>query len=309
MSQYRNFCFTSFKTDIDWFGIDWTQAPNSIVQYIIVQGEYCKDNKQHIQGYCQLKTRARITTIKSFFGDNTMHIENRYGTHEQARDYCKQEKNGRWHDHVEYGQPREQGQRSDLIALRDRIKGGDRLRVLMDEAASDKELTLICKYNRTLKEYEGGIQTKRAKESLVKQYEGVVWRPWQKDLLDIIETEPNPRTIYWYHDPVGNSGKSYLSKYLQLSKDVYYITGGKQQDILYAYENQRIVIYDLARTYSDNMDHIYTTMENFKNGMYLSTKYESRQRIFEIPHIIVMANYEPHYDKLSKDRWDVRSTA
>ena len=37
---------------------------------------------------------------------------------------------------------------------------------------------------------------------------------------------------------------------------------------------------DLARTYSDNLDHIYTTIENFKNGCYLSTKYFSEQRVY-----------------------------
>jgi len=90
-----------------------------------------------------------------------------------------------------------------------------------------------------------------------------------------------------------------------LKEDVYYITGGKQQDILYGYENQSVIIYDLARTYADNLEHIYTTIENFKNGMYLSTKYESKQRYFKVPHIIVMANFKPDLSKLSNDRWDI----
>lgn len=308
MSQFRNFCFTSYNLETKWFDKDWSQEKDSIVQYMIVQGEFCKDQKQHIQGYCQLITRARLTTIKEFFDDKTMHIEKRYGTHEQARDYCKQEKNGRWHEYVEWGTPKEQGKRTDLLDLRDRLKEGEHLRVIIDEAVNEKELSLILKYRKPLKEYEDSVQTNRARVTLLKRYEGVIWRQWQQELLNLVDELPNPRTIVWYLDPEGNSGKSFISKYLQLSRDVYYVTGGKQQDILYAYENQHIIIYDLARTYSDNMDHIYTTIENFKNGMYLSTKYESRQRIFEIPHIIVMANYEPHYEKLSKDRWDVRHT-
>ena len=69
--------------------------------------------------------------------------------------------------------------------------------------------------------------------------------------------------------------------------------------------DEPIIIYDLARTYSDNLDHIYTTIENFKNGQYLSTKYETQQRFFKIPNIIVMANFKPDITKLSNDRWDI----
>ena len=65
------------------------------------------------------------------------------------------------------------------------------------------------------------------------------------------------------------------------------------QDILYAYGNERIIIFYLPRTYADNLDHIYTCIENFKNGQYLNTKYNSEMRVFEIPHIIVFSNFSP----------------
>ena len=59
-------------------------------------------------------------------------------------------------------------------------------------------------------------------------------------------------------------------------------TGGKVQDILYAYGDKRIIIFDLPRTYADNLDHIYTCIENFKNGQYLNTKYNSEMRVLKI---------------------------
>jgi hypothetical protein len=64
-------------------------------------------------------------------------------------------------------------------------------------------------------------------------------------------------------------------------------------------ENQPIVIIDLARTYADNLEQIYIIIENLKNGMYLNTKYETIQKIFKIPNIIVMANFKPDLNKLS----------
>jgi len=42
--------------------------------------------------------------------------------------------------------------------------------------------------------------------------------------------------------------------------------------------------------------------------MYLSTKYETIQKIFKVPHIIVMANFKPDRTKLSRDRWNIIDT-
>ena len=57
------------------------------------------------------------------------------------------------------------------------------------------------------------------------------------------------------------------------------------------------MIIDLARTYADNLEHIYTIIENLKI-----------QKIFKIPTIIVMANFKPDIKKLSSDRWDIIDT-
>jgi hypothetical protein len=75
--------------------------------------------------------------------------------------------------------------------------------------------------------------------------------------------------------------------------------------LLYAYSGQPVLIYDLARTYADNIEHIYTTIENLKNGVYLSTKYESGQRIYKVPTIVILANFKPDTSKLSGDRWNI----
>lgn len=310
-SQYRDICFTSFDEKVLWFDFDWINSPKSIIQYIIVQGELCKDGKRHIQGYCQFKGRKRLEQIKKFFGDNSMHIEKRKGSHSAARDYCKQQKNGVWHEYVERGEEVDntQGQRNDLIRIRDRIKEGITINEMMEETNDNKELHSLLQYNKPFMALERLIATEEAKKQLVDMYKDCEWRDWQRGVLELIKQKPDHRKVYWYCDLVGNTGKSYLSRYLQLTEKVYYITGGKQQDIFYAYENQPLIIYDLARSYQDNMDHIYTTIEYFKNGMFLSTKYKSEQRMFKIPHILVFANFEPHQEKLSQDRWAITKLA
>ncbi|AJD07563.1 replication-associated protein [Sewage-associated circular DNA virus-34] len=306
----RNICFTSFNLDIEWFETEWPShhlpgEETGMVQYIIVQGEFCKEGKKHIQGYAQLRGQYYLKKIKEFFGDNGLHVEPRRGTHEQARDYCKQEKNGRWHDYVEMGDQKKPGSRTDLLDVIDKIKEGETIASIISNSRDPKMVRNAVVYNRTLTAIEKQFKYDAAIKEAIKEYDGVTWRKWQEELLCYVDKDADKRKVRWYTDMGGNTGKSYITTYLTLLGKAYVVSGGKQADILYAYEDQPIVIYDLARAYEQNMDHIYVTMEYFKNGRFLSTKYESKMRVFKRPHVIVMANFPPHINKLSEDRWDI----
>lgn len=318
MTQFRNICFTSFNTDIEWETLNIGEMDTKqIIKYIIYQGELCQDGKKHIQGFIQFNTKQRLSAIKKLFKDNTLHIEVMRGTPQQARLYCTNEyidKEGKkkdiWFNQIEYGEISHivSGTRTDLITLRDKIKDGEKIDTILLETTESKEIHTILQYNKPLKKLEQTIRYESTKTKLLKQFNNTKWNKIQRKILDIIAERPDDREVNWIYDEDGNSGKSYLSKYLQLTEDLYYITGGKQNDILYGYEGQEIVIIDLARTYADNLEHIYTIIENLKNGMYLSTKYETIQKIFEVPHIIVMANFKPDTTKLSRDRWNIINT-
>jgi Mor family transcriptional regulator len=318
MTEFKNICFTSFNTDIEWETLNIGEMDTKQqIKYIIYQGELCKDGKKHIQGFLQFHKKKRMSAIKKLFNDNTLHIEPMRGTPEQARLYCTNEyidKEGNkkeiWFQQIEYGEIDHtiSGTRTDLIALKDKLVQGERLDNILINSTDNKEIHNILQYNRTLKKLEQTIRYESTKTQLLKQFENIKWNKIQTKILQIIADRPDDREVNWIYDEDGNTGKSYLSKYLQLTEDLYYITGGKQNDILYGYEGQEIVIIDLARTYADNLEHIYTIIENLKNGMYLSTKYETIQKIFKVPHIIVMANFKPDRTKLSRDRWNIIDT-
>ena len=303
---------------IDWEHFDVTKIDKKQqIKYMIIQGELCKDGKKHIQGFIQFYNKKRIDAIKKMIGDNGLHIENMKGTPEQARKYCTDEyvdKEGNhkdiWLSYKEYGEldTTISGTRTDLINLKNKIVDGNKLKDILIDSTDNKEIHNILQYNRPLKKLEEEIQMKTMREKLLKQYENVKFNKLQCKILDILVENVDDRKVHWIFDEFGNSGKSYMAKYLQLTRDTYYITGGKQNDILYGYEGQDLVIIDLARTYADNLEHIYTIIENLKNGQYLSTKYETKQKLFEIPYIIVMANFKPDKNKLSKDRWDIIDT-
>ena len=49
----------------------------------------------------------------------------------------------------------------------------------------------------------------------------------------------------------------------------------------------------------------YSAIEEIKDGMIYSGKYEGGFANIEHPHVIILANFEPEREKLSSDRWNV----
>lgn len=318
MVQSKNWCFTAFNNLEQYNDINniIQRDKKKIIKYIIYQGEYTKDNKQHIQGFIQFNDKKRLEQIKKLLDDNTAHLEIMRATPEQAKNYCKKtEKDGIkqeiFLEPQEYGDfdNTTTGKRTDLIEIKNRLIEGETLNNIMINTDDEKILRNCVQYNRTLRELQHNIQQKTQRQMVLEKYENIEWNKLQKELINIIENEEDTRKINWVYDEIGNNGKTHLAKYYVAKGDTYYITGGKQADILYSYEGQSIIIYDLARTYADNIEHIYTTIENLKNGFYLSTKYNSEQRIYnKQPTIIILANFKPDISKLSKDRWNIIDT-
>lgn len=102
-----------------------------------------------------------------------------------------------------------------------------------------------------------------------------------------------------------------MANYLVTHLNTLIITHGKLADLTYAYDGESIVIVDLARTQADKIDHMYQFMEDLKNGRVFSTKYESGNKYFKPPHVVVFANFVPDEDQQKKiwseDCWCVYS--
>lgn len=135
--------------------------------------------------------------------------------------------------------------------------------------------------------------------------EGIDYYWWQLMLLELFDTKADDRTIHWLWEAKGNAGKTTFAKHVCLNnKDAIYVCG-KGADIKYALsqmENKpKVIIWDLPR--GQKID--YKSLEEIKNGIMFSTKYESGMMIFNAPHVVVFANYEPDKERLSKDRWNI----
>lgn len=168
-----------------------------------------------------------------------------------------------------------------------------------DEASNVKYCSKEGKYHTNIK-FPKPIKTLDDK-SLYK---------WQKDLLDILVKEPDERHIYWYWEDQGNVGKSAFCKYLAYKKGALMVDG-KGADIMKAIDGYveesgdfpEIIIVDCPR---DKIDYLnYGAIEKVKNGHIFSPKYESKQLIFNCPHVVVFANETPDMTKWSKDRYKI----
>lgn len=155
-----------------------------------------------------------------------------------------------------------------------------------------------AKYPRFIHDYKRALEASKVEINEYQPRDG-----WQSDLVSYLSGPVDNRKILWFFDSIGNSGKSYFcSNYSALSK--YIITGGKNADIYYAYNYEKLVLFDLPRAKEDTV--CYDVMEAFKNGYFLSTKYECKPVRFNVPHVVVFANFRPDESKLSADRWDIR---
>jgi len=127
--------------------------------------------------------------------------------------------------------------------------------------------------------------------------------PWQQELVDIISRPcEDDRTIHWFYDKEGNKGKTQLCKYLFVNFGATVVNNGGFSDLAYVLpQDPKIVCFCLPRTLESRVN--YSAIEAIKDGLIFSGKYESKTKVFNSPHVVVMANFAPNLGALSLDRW------
>jgi len=129
---------------------------------------------------------------------------------------------------------------------------------------------------------------------------------WQKRLLKLFKEEPDDRTIHWYYGE-GNDGKTAFAKHCAMKLGAAYVNGASK-DIKYFLANMKdvpkIVIFGIPKSSEGYVS--YSALEEVKDGIIFSCKYESQMKIYNPPHVVVFANFEPDLDMISPDRWRVK---
>lgn len=263
--------------------------------YVVYQTEKCPSTgRSHQQGYVVLLKKQRRNKLSSTLLN--AHLESRNGTHTQAVKYCTKEETrieGPFYLGEDPGE-RHQGRRSDLEEVAELLRAGKTKKEVYDACPE-----VAAKYGGWIETY--GRMLRR--EQMLAGLQPFLPRPgWQTSLHDLLGGEPDSRKIHWRFEYGGNVGKSYFALHYDPA-NTFIITSGKHADIIYAYSGERVVFFDWSRKAEDSFP--YGLAESFKNGYFLSTKYQSQQMRFPVPHVVVFANFDPQRSALSEDRWDI----
>lgn len=197
------------------------------------------------------------------------------------------------------------------ISLRAAVETNHNGKVITREDSNQNNLNYISKGTNLFTNIVP-IKNKISLENMIldREYKNVVWKDWQKQILEIIDSPPVPRKIYWIFDKIGNIGKSYLAKYICIKQPNTIIGGGKTNDIFNQTLEWRklnpdepqipVVLMDVPR--SDYAHINYAAIEQLKNGFMYSGKYEGGKVYGYIPHIFIFANSEVSDGQFSNDR-------
>lgn len=128
---------------------------------------------------------------------------------------------------------------------------------------------------------------------------------WQRILKNRLYGKADDRKIIWFFDENGNQGKTWISKHIVANMEAARFTNASSKDIAHAYKGEKIVIMDFSRSNEERIN--YSILENLKDGMIFSPKYDSRSKYFSSPWVIVMANFMPNTSACSKDRWEIHT--
>jgi hypothetical protein len=139
-----------------------------------------------------------------------------------------------------------------------------------------------------------------------------VLRPWQLAIAER-HAEPPPmfhNKIYWYYEPRGAVGKTMLGRYFALRHKGVYLQGAGKHILATAFKSPSFhYIFGLTRADREKMS--YRSLESLNDNFYMSGfGVEATGMICrKTAWTIVLANFEPDYDMISRDRWVVENLA
>jgi Putative viral replication protein len=285
----RNWCFTlNNYTDDDIQRLNNLVTNSNKIQYLLYGKEVGDSGTPHLQGFVTCNQKMRLVPVKNILGSNP-HLESARNVNASIN-YCKKE--GEW---VEFGtRSNGQGARSDIKAFQDAVKEG----MLSLKQIRELHPDIYAKYPRFCIEY------------IRDNYPKVVipdhpLRQWQNHLNDILQDEPNRRSIIFVVDKIGNHGKSWFADWYQqkTGDSCQVLTPGKRSDMAYMLNpGLRVLFLDAPRAKQSDFIQ-YDFLEDLKNGRVFSPKYESIMKTYAPMHVVVLMNEDPDMSKLSRDRF------
>lgn len=290
--QLRNWCFTSY--DLENFKVP---DDDPRFRYCVYQAERCPETQRvHLQGYIEFNSAVAFGAVKQLLGDPSIHLEGRRGTRAEARAYCMKPES-RYADPIEFGQwtGGEERTRTDLNEARVKIQE----KTSWNAVLNDPELcNIIARHPRWARE----VFDARNIETPLPDIE---LRPWQEQVLDMLDEEPVKRRVIWIWSEESGTGKTTFFDFCSARFNVLPATDFP--NTLYAYDGQRVIWFDLTRSQSADYSP-YHAIEKFSNcTFHLSTKYTSTRKYVNA-HVVVTSNSPPDQLKLPQRCIEIKAT-
>lgn len=293
MSRVRSnrVCFTLNNYTVDDCQTILDLENHEDLIYMVVGEEEGESGTPHLQGFVHWKKAPKECGLK-FWKElmpfsQAAHFENARGSDEDNQKYCT--KSG---PSLEFGQPG----KAKVSRFRDLFEATKRSVAAAMEM--DPEFTMR-NYSNMQRIHDDFCGDKP-------EFDYPSLLPWQEKAVEMLEQQ-NRRQILFIVDPEGGKGKTILSIYLQVNKNCVYLCGAKSMDLAHIYSKNKqceVVIFDMSKC--TNPDYWpYNLMEQMKNGMVISTKYNSKTIFTKSKKIIVFSNEEPDREKLTKDRYQI----
>lgn len=269
------------------------------VQYGIYGRETGDSGTPHLQGYVAFNEQHTFNQAKTKLG-NRVHLELSRGTPKEASDYCK--KDG---DYNEYGSLPTQtnskkGKYELLVEWIQEINAANGPRPTDAEIAVKFPGLFGSNYRGVIKL----IDTLHVKPT---RQIGQPRDGWQRELEQQLDGQPDERSITFIVDGDGNSGKSWMARYM-LKKEpmkTQLLRIGKRDDLAHSLDARKsIFIFDIPRGQLQYLQ--YNVLESIKDGYVFSPKYESvTKELDHNCHVVVMCNEAPDLTALTEDRYNV----
>lgn len=134
--------------------------------------------------------------------------------------------------------------------------------------------------------------------------------PWQtyvkEDCLQPLTGED--RIINIIFDPIGRKGKSWMAKKFEWDKIASLVPPMRLFEDLISFimcfDPVTAYIIDIPRAISKkNLEGLWAAVEQVKNGYIWDKRFKGRKRLFSSPHVWVLSNHMPDFNKLTPDRW------
>lgn len=289
-NKHRAWCFTINNPVID-LRERLEKLKNKFI-YAVFCLEEGASKTPHYQGYIYFRNQVTLKHCKDLVSIRG-HFEPARGTVQDNVDYIfhsgrHNSKTGLLEGPWEFGERPKQGKRNDLVRFAENVR---RTRKFIDLYKDDENHPVLAKYPQFA---QAMYNIKRIEDMPTVDFETMY--DWEIKMLALLKERPKQRRIFWIWSEESGTGKSSFGQYVMGREDVL-LADGTYKDIIYAYQDQSIIWFDIPR--GDSLDPLLmSTLERLSNlGWHMSTKYQSANKYVNA-HIVCTSNRPPPVDML-----------